>query len=159
MFAPSHANLLSICQPRALHFTSIAPRAARSCLGTVSAPFFLCFRPARNYAPGQAYWNRDGIISGQESPFCRFAEGPTGPRANLRQESGRSSRDIIATTGAGPSGLFTAPAPGVRAWATPFSPFLAKTGGSRWDSCHDFFYFQFEHTNGLYGSQYRRLFY
>ena len=30
----------------------------------------------------------------QESPFFPFTEGPTGPRANLRQESGRSSRDI-----------------------------------------------------------------
>ena len=48
--------------------------------------FVGCFRPPRNYAPGQAYWNRDGIISDQESPFCRFAEGPTGPRDSLRQE-------------------------------------------------------------------------
>ena len=40
MFAPSHASLLSICQPRALHLTSIAPRAARACLGTVSEPLF-----------------------------------------------------------------------------------------------------------------------
>ena len=55
---------------------------------------FLRFRPVRNFAPRQAYWNRDGIISDLESPFCRFAEGPTGPRANLRQEAGRSSRDI-----------------------------------------------------------------
>ena len=91
--SPSHASLLSIFQSRALHLTSIAPRAARACLGTVSSPLFWCFRPARNYAPGQAYWNRDGIISDQDSPFCRFDEGPTGPRANLRQESGRSSRD------------------------------------------------------------------
>ena len=102
--------------------------------------FFLCFRPARNYAPGQAYWNPDGIISDQESPFGRFTECPIGPRANLRKESGRSSRDIIGTTGAGPSGLIIASAPGVRAWATPFCPFLAKTGGSRWDFCRDYFF-------------------
>ena len=76
--------------------------------------FLWCFRPARNYAPEQAYWNRNEIISDQESPFCRFAEGSIGLRANLRKESGRPSRDIIGTTGAGPSGLI-ASAPGVRA--------------------------------------------
>ena len=101
--------------------------------------FFLCFRPARNYAPGQAYWNPDGIISDQESPFGRFTECPIGPRANLRKESGCSSRDIMETTGAGPSGLL-ASAPGGRAWATPFCPFLAKTGGYRWDFCRDLFF-------------------
>ena len=72
----SHASLQSTCQLRALHMTRIASRTARACLGTASAPFFLCFRPARNYAQGQAYWNRDGIISGQDNTFCRFAEGP-----------------------------------------------------------------------------------
>ena len=110
--------------------------------------------PARNYAPGRADWNRDGIISDQENLLGRFAEGPTGPRANFRQESGRSSRDIIKITGAGPSGLIKASAPGARAWATPFCPFLAKTGGSRWD-----FIAIYEQTDGLYESQYRRLFY
>ena len=100
--------------------------------------FFLCFRPARNYAPGQAYWNPDGIISDQESPFGRFTECPIGPRANLRKESGRSSWAIIGTTGDGPSGLI-ASAPGVRAWATPFRPLLAKTGRSRWDFCRQYF--------------------
>ena len=153
LFAPRYASMLYICQPRAPHFTSNAPRAASACLGTVSALFFWCFRPARNYAPGQAYWNRDGTISDQESPFCRLAEGSIGPRANLREESGRSSRDIIGTTGAGPSGLL-ASSPGARAWATPFCPFLAKTGGSRWD-----FIAIYEQTDGLYESQYRRLFY
>ena len=56
-----------------------------------------------------------------------------GPRANLRQESGRFFAGHHRTTGAGPSGLIIASAPGVCAWATPFCPFLAKTGGSRWD--------------------------
>ena len=79
MFAPSHASLQSNCQPRALHMTRIASRTARACLGTVSAPFVWCFRPAWNYAPGQAYWNEDGIISGQDSPICRVAEGPRTP--------------------------------------------------------------------------------
>ena len=41
-------------------------------------------------------------------------------------------------------------------WATPFCPFLAKTGGSRGDFCRDYF-FQFLHTNGLYGFLYRCL--
>ena len=75
MFAPGHASLLSFCQPRALHMTSVASHTARVCLGTVSAPLFWCFRHARNYAPGQAYWN-DGIISGHSSPNCCFAEAP-----------------------------------------------------------------------------------
>ena len=37
------------------------------------------------------------------------------------------------TMGAGLRGLILPSAPGVCAWATPFCPFLAKTGGSRWD--------------------------
>ena len=28
---------------------------------------------------------------------------------------------------------------GARAWATPFCPFLANTGGSGWDFCRDYF--------------------
>ena len=63
------------------------------------------------------------------------------------------------TTGAGPSGLILASPPGVFAWATPFCPFLAKTGGSRWDFFAIYFFFQYEHTDGLYESQYRRVFY
>ena len=42
-------------------------------------------------------------------------------------------------------------------WATPFCPFLAKIGGSRW--AYFFFAIFFPvraATNGLYGSQYRR---
>ena len=37
------------------------------------------------------------------------------------------------TMGADLRGLILPSAPGVCAWATPFCPFLAKTGGSRWD--------------------------
>ena len=48
---------------------------------------FWCFRPARNYDPGQASWNQDGKINGHESPFFPFAEGPTGPRTNLRRDT------------------------------------------------------------------------
>ena len=133
------ASMLYICQPRAPHFTSTAPRAASASLGIASAPFFFVLPPARNCAPGHAYWNRDEVISDQESPFRCFDEGSVGPRANLRKESGRSSRDITGTTGAGPSGLIASD-PGVRAWATPFCPFRAKTGGSRWDFCRDYFF-------------------
>ena len=38
--------------------------------------------------------------------------------------------------------------------ATPFCPFLAKTGDSRWDFLAIFFFIQFDHTEGLYGFQY-----
>ena len=41
--------------------------------------YFLYFRPAWHHAPGQAYWNQDGIISGHDSLICRFAEGPRTP--------------------------------------------------------------------------------
>ena len=40
LFAPHYASMLYICQPRALHFTSTALRAARASFGTASAPFF-----------------------------------------------------------------------------------------------------------------------
>ena len=70
--------------------------------------------------------------------FCRKVHGP---RANLRQEPCRSSRGITGLRGAGPSRLNLASAPGVCAWATPFCPFLAKTGGSRWDFFRDIFLF------------------
>ena len=64
------------------------------------------------------------------------------------------------TTGAGPSGLILASAPGVYSWATPFCPFLAKTGGFRWEFVAIYvFFFQFDHTDGLYGSQYWLLIY
>ena len=60
--------------------------------------------------------------------------------------------------GAGLRGLILPSAPGVCAWATPFCPFLAKTGGSRWDRVAKYiFFFQFDHTNDLYGFQYWRL--
>ena len=116
MFAPSHASLQSNCQPRALHMTRIASRTARACLGTVSAPFVWCFRPAWNYAPGQAYWNEDGIISGQDSPICRFAVGPR----TVCKFAARATPFFAGhrrTTGAGPSGLILASAPGVSSHA------------------------------------------
>ena len=44
-------------------------------------------------------------------------------------------------TGAGTQGLILASAPGVSGWVTPFCPFLAKTGGSRWDFSEIYFAF------------------
>ena len=111
---------------------SIAPPAASASPGTESAFFFWGFRPAQNYAPGQAYWNEDEIISGHESPFCRFAVGPrTACKFAARATSFFAGHH--RTTGAGPTGLILASAPGFSARATPFFPFLAKTGGSRWN--------------------------
>ena len=74
IFAPGHASLLSICQPRALHLTSIAPRAARACLGTVSAPFFFVLPTCSELCPSA------GILESRRNdqrprqpvfPFCR----------------------------------------------------------------------------------------
>ena len=85
---------LSFCQPRALHLTSIAPCAARACIRTVSAPFFFVLPTGSKLCP------RAGILESRRNnqrprkPVFPFAEGPTGPRANLRQQSGPSSRDI-----------------------------------------------------------------
>ena len=102
--------------------------------------FFWGFRPAQNYAPGQAYWNEDGIVSGHDSPFCRFAEGPrTACKFAVRATPFFAGHH--RTTGAGPTGLILASAPGVSARATPFCPFLAKTGGSRWDFIAIYFVF------------------
>ena len=67
--------------------------------------FFWGFRTAQNYAPGQAYWNEDGIISSHDSPFCRFAV-VLGPRANLRHEPRRSSRGITRLRELVQEGLF-----------------------------------------------------
>ena len=67
--------------------------------------FFWGFRTAQNYAPGQAYWNEDGIISSHDSPFCRFAV-VLGPRANLRHEPRRYSRGITRLRELVQEGLF-----------------------------------------------------
>ena len=37
---------------------------------------FWYFRPAWHYAPRQAYWNEDGILSDHSSPNCCFAGDP-----------------------------------------------------------------------------------
>ena len=70
-----------------------------------STCFVWCFRPARTYAPGQAYWNQDGIISDRDSQCCRLPR-VHGPRANLRQEPCRSSRDITGLREPVQAGLF-----------------------------------------------------
>ena len=94
MFAPGHARLLSFCQPRALHVTSIVSRTARACLGTVSAPFFLVLPTGSELCP------RAGILESRRNnqrprqPVLAVLPRVHGPRANLRQESGRSSLEI-----------------------------------------------------------------
>ena len=64
----------------ALRFAShsIAPQIANACPGTTSASYFWYFRPAWNYAPGQAFWNQDGIIRPRQ-PVLPFGEGPRTP--------------------------------------------------------------------------------
>ena len=155
LFAPRSASMLQFCQPRALHFTSTAPRAASASLGTASAPFFRVLPPSSELCPRAGILeSRPWISSDQESPFCRFTEGSIGPRASLRREPGRSSRDILWTRGAGPSRIL-ASAPGARAWALRFTPSLRKQAAL--DGIFvAIIFFQFEHTDGLYGSQYRR---
>ena len=82
MFDPSHASLLSVCQPRAPHLTNIAPRAARACLGSV-------FFGASDQLGIMPQGRHTGIETGQSVtkkpvlPFsrgfhrtsCSFAEG------------------------------------------------------------------------------------
>ena len=134
LFAPPYASMLYFRQPRVPHFTNTAPRPASASLGRYRlCTFFGRLATSSELFPRAGILkSRPWIISDQVSPFCRFAEGSIGPRANLRKDSGRSSRDVIGTTGAGPRGLL-ASAPRARAWDTPFCPFLAITGGSRWD--------------------------
>ena len=78
--------------------------------------FFWCFRPAQNYAPGQAYWNDDGIISGHDSPICRFAVGPR-TACKFAARATPFFAGHRRTTGAGPSGLILASASGVSSHA------------------------------------------
>ena len=99
LFAPRYTSMLYVCQPRALHFTSTALRAASASLGTVSAPFLVLPTSSELCPRVCILESRPWIISDQESPF---AEGSIGPRANLRKEPGRSSRDILWITEAGP---------------------------------------------------------
>ena len=118
MFAPGHASLQSNCQPRALHMTSIASRLARACLGIDSAFFSGASDPLRItwYAPGKAYRNEDGIFSGHDSPICRFAVGPR-TACKIAARAMPFFAGHRRTTGAGPSGLILASAPGVSSHA------------------------------------------
>ena len=71
--------------------------------------------------------SRPRIISDEESPFV---EDFMGPRANLQKEPDRLRGTSLGLAGLDQDRLL-ASAPGACAWATPFRPFLAKTGGSR----------------------------
>ena len=77
VFAPGHASLLSICQPRALHLTSIAPRAARACLGTVSAPFFFVLPTDSELCPRAGILGSRRINQRPSKPVFPFCGGST----------------------------------------------------------------------------------
>ena len=100
--------------------------------------------------------SRPRINSDEESPF---AEDFMGPRAKLQIEPGRSSRepplDYQRWTKIGLSSRLPEPVPGYPGpWATPFCPFLAKTGGSRWAFFFVAIIFPVQAAaDGLYGSQ------
>ena len=112
----------------AVSFSSTVPRAASASLGTSSAPFFYVLPMSSDACPRAGILeSRPWIIIDQYSPFCRFASDSIGPRASFRKEPGRFARGMLWTTGPGPSrGL--ASAPGLRAWAIQFCPFIVKTG-------------------------------
>ena len=141
--------MLSFCQPRDLHLTSIAPHAARACLGTVSAPFFWCFRQARNYTPGQAYWNQDGIISDQGNRTLLPRVPP-----DLVLICGRSQAALRGTPlGYGSWSEWAYYSLGSRSPCRGHSvlPLPCENRRLSMGFCCDYF-FQFEHTDGLCGS-------
>ena len=159
--------MLYFCQPRAPHLTaslreqpaqtSVPPKPLFWCFRPA---WMWCFRPAWNYTPGHAYWNQD-----PENSVTKNARLPRAPW-DLVQFLMEGAQPMFA----GPPldyrrwtkiGLPPRPPESVPGcpgpWATPFCPFLAKTGGSRLEILSRFFFFQFLRTGGLYGSQYRRL--
>ena len=111
----------------------------------------------------ESYWNKDGIIPGileyrrnnqqPRQPILPFGRGPR-TACTFAARAAPFFEGDARTAAAGPRGLILASAYGVSARVTPFCPFLAKTGGFRWD-----FIAIYEQTDGLYESQYRRLFY
>ena len=118
----------------ALRFAShsIAPQTASACSGTTSASFFLVLHTSLEVCP------RAGILELRRNnhqprhPILPFCCGPrTACKFAARAAPFFEGHNRI--TGAGTQGLILASAPGVSAWVTPFCPFLAKTGGSRWD--------------------------
>ena len=98
--------------------------------------------------------SRPWVISDQEIPF---AESSIEPRAKLRKEPGRSSRDLLWTTG---SGRRQASSLGSRSPCLGHSvlPRPCEYGRHSMVFFLSRLFFQFKHTDGLYGSQYRRLF-
>ena len=132
MFAPGHASLQSNCQPRALHMTSFASRTPEH-VSVLSQHFCFCASDPLGIIPQGRHTGMKTEPSAARTARFTVLPRDHGPRATLRQEQCRSSQGHHRTTRAGPSGLILASAPGVCAWAAPFCPFLAKTGGSRWD--------------------------
>ena len=152
--------------------------------------FFWCFRPARNFAPGQAYWN-DGIISGHSSPICRIIR-PQQPdlRNNQRPQQPdlpnyqrphqpdlsfcRGSTDLVLICDKSHA-VLRGTSSDYGSWSKwayysldsrrlclgpsvlplPCETRRLSMGFSR----EIILFFQFKHTDGLYESQYRRVFY
>ena len=147
--------------------TRIASRTARACLGTAQHLFFWCFRPARNWAPGQAYWNEDGIISGHTSPISQIISGHTSPFC-------RRSTDLVLICGKSHA-VLRGTSSDYGSWSNWAYYSLDSRGLCLGHSvlplpcenrrlsigfCRDIIlFFQFKHTDGLYESQYRRVFY
>ena len=145
----SHASLQSTCQPRALHMTRIASRTARACLGTASSTLCFCASDPRGIRPQGGHTGMKTEKSAATPP--RFAEDPrTSCKCAARAMPFFAGHH--RTTEAGPIRLSIASTPGACAWATPFCLVLAKTGDI-------ILFFQFKHTDDLYESQYRRVFY
>ena len=100
LFAPLYASMLQICQPRALHFTSTSSASTQRTSRYRLCTFFFVLQASPGLCPRAGILeSRPWIISDKE---CPFAEGSIGPRAHLQKEPGRSARDLLWTTGAGP---------------------------------------------------------
>ena len=69
---PACCDFASLVHRISQHRSASSKREPRS----PSQHFFWYIRPAWHYAPRQAYWNEDGILSDHSSPKCCFAEGP-----------------------------------------------------------------------------------
>ena len=155
--SPGRASFLSTYQPRALHLTSIAPRAARACLVTVSSTFFLVLPTGSELCP------RAGILESRRNnqrprkPVFRLPR-VHGPRTNCGKGQAvlrGTSLDYGSWSKRAYSNL------GSRSLWLGHSV-LPLPCENRWLSmgfCRDIIFLQFEHTDGIYGSQYRRLSY
>ena len=157
MFAPGHASLLSFCQPRALHMTSIASCAASMSWYRLST-FFSVLPTGSEFCP------RAGILESRRNnqqprepvfPFCR---GST----DLVLISGKSQAVLCWTSlDYGIWSKWAYYSLGSRSLCLGHSalPLPCENRRLSMGCCRDIYFVQLEHTDGLYGSQYRHLFY